>query len=145
MPDASPSVHELNDALLDESFLATLGNLKAVGLDPEAARAVLNRRREQGIRTYVARFDGETVGTASLIVEQKFIHQGGLVGHIEDVSTRSGFERRGIGKMLVEHAVAEAWKLGCYKVILCSEEANQPFYERCGFRPHEREMRIDRP
>ncbi len=145
MPDASPTVHELDDTLLDESFLTTLGNLKDSGLDPEAARAVLKRRREQGIRTYVARLDGQTVGTASLLVEQKFIHQGGFVGHLEDVATRNGFERRGIGKLLVEHAVAEAWKHGCYKVILCSEEANQPFYERCGFRAHEREMRVDRP
>jgi hypothetical protein len=30
------------------------------------------------------------------------------------------------------------------EILDCSKE-NLPFYERCGFRPHEIEMRIDRP
>ncbi len=144
--DLSPlHIQELDESTIDTDFFETLGHLKAVNLTIEAAQAILRRRVAQGIRTFVARLDDRTVGTASLLVEQKFIHEGGLVGHIEDVATRQGYEGQGIGKHLVTHAVQEAWKQGCYKVILDCNEENQPFYERCGFRAHEIEMRIDRP
>ncbi len=139
------SIHELDESTIDADFFATLGHLKAVELTIEAAQAVLRQRIAQGIRTFIARLENRTVGTTSLLVEQKFIHQGGKVGHIEDVATREGYEGQGIGKRLVEHAVREAWNQGCYKVILDCSEENRPFYEHCGFRTHEIEMRIDRP
>jgi glucosamine-phosphate N-acetyltransferase len=139
------TIQELDESTLDHEFFTTLGHLKTVNLTIEAACNILRKRIAQGIRTYVARQEHLTVGTASLLVEQKSIHSGGLVGHIEDVATREGYEGRGIGKRLVVHAATEAWRLGCYKVILDCSKENLPFYERCGFRPHEIEMRIDRP
>jgi predicted N-acetyltransferase YhbS len=83
------------------------------------------------------------IGTASLLVEQKFIHQGGMVGHIEDVSVRLGYEKRGIGTALVRHATEQARKLGCYKVILDCSEHLIPFYAALGFRCHAVQMRTD--
>lgn len=139
------TITDLDEQTIDADFFDTLDHLKSVQLTIESAQAVLRQRLAQGIRTFIARHDGRTVGTASLLVEQKFIHQGGKVGHIEDVATRKGYEGQGIGKRLLEHAVHEAWNAGCYKVILDCSEENRPFYEHCGFRAHEIEMRIDRP
>ncbi len=138
------AIRELTENLIDERFLETLGHLSSVeGLDVAGARNILRAQKAIGLRTFVA-FDGETiVGSATLIVEPKFIHAGGLVAHIEDVVVHGDAQGRGIGKALVEHATSEAKKAGCYKAILACTEANKPFYEKCGYRAHEIEMRRD--
>jgi predicted N-acetyltransferase YhbS len=66
-----------------------------------------------------------------------------MLGHIEDVSVRVGYEKMGVGTALVRHAKEQARKLGCYKVILNCAEHLVPFYESLGFRRHVAQMRID--
>jgi glucosamine-phosphate N-acetyltransferase len=132
---------EVND--LTTCFLDTLSSLAEVRLTPAEAAEILSERRRAGIRTYAARAGAEVVGTASLLVERKFIHGGGRVGHIEDVAVRRGFQKQGIGAALVRHATEQARKLGCYKVILSCFEKVAPFYEELGFRRHDLGMRID--
>lgn len=136
-------IKELTAPDLDEDFLAALASLAAVDLPPRDALPVFRARLRAGIRTYIARSDGRTVGTASLLVEPKFIHQGGLVGHLEDVAVRTDFQKQGIGAALVQHITEEARRLGCYKLILNCSEANVAFYVRLGFRRHDFGMRID--
>jgi len=97
----------------------------------------------RGIRGYVAIVDGRVVGSASLLVEEKFIHDGGLSSHIEDVAVHKDFQKQGIGAELVRFLVQEARRLGCYKVILNCREGNVPFYEKTGFHRHDVGMRID--
>ena len=72
-----------------------------------------------------------------------FIHAGGWVGHIEDVAVHRDHQKKGIGAALIRHAVDEARKLGCYKVILSCFEDRVAFYEGLGFRPHDVGLRID--
>ena len=50
---------------------------------------------------HVAIADKKIVGSTTLFIEQKFIHDGGLVGHIEDVVVRKDYEGQGIGMKLV--------------------------------------------
>lgn len=83
------------------------------------------------------------IGTASIFLERKFIHSGGLVGHIEDVSVAVEHQGKGIGKDLVNVLVERAKKLEAYKVLLDCNEDNVPFYEKLGFKKHEHSMRID--
>ena len=49
---------------------------------------------------HVAVDNNKIVGSTTLFIEQKFIHDGGLVGHIEDVVVRKDYEGRGIGMKL---------------------------------------------
>jgi glucosamine-phosphate N-acetyltransferase len=104
---------------------------------------VFESRRQAGVRTFVALEGDRVVGTASLVIELKFIHAGALCGHIEDVAVHSAFKKRNIGGKLVRHATAEAAKAGCYKVILSCFEPLIPFYENCGYRRHDVGMRCD--
>lgn len=136
-------IAELDDADLAAGFLESLASLSQVGLTPEEAISVARARRKQGITTYVARLDGRVVGTAALVVERKFIHRGGKVGHIEDVAVHREFQKRGIGTQLVAHATEEARKLGCYKVILDCFDRLAPFYARLGYKTFNVGMRID--
>jgi glucosamine-phosphate N-acetyltransferase len=136
-------IGDLEPRDLTSCFLDTLSSLAQVTLTPSDAEEILSERRQAGIRTYVARAGDEVVGTASLLMERKFIHGGGRVGHIEDVAVRRGFQKQGIGAALVRHATEQARQLGCYKVILSCFEQVAPFYEELGFRRHDIGMRID--
>jgi len=87
--------------------------------------------------------DGRVVGVTTLLVEQKLIHGGGRVGHIEDVAVSKGFEGKGVGSSLVKSAVQLAQDKGCYKVILDCKDDVVGFYEKAGFRRYEVGMRLD--
>lgn len=128
---------------LNRGFLDALRALKAVDLTDEQAIAVYRHRLKSRVRTYVALLNDRVAGTASVFIEPKFIHSGGVVGHIEDVAVHPDFQKHGIGRALVEFLLEECRKFKCYKVILDCAEGVIPFYERLGFHRWERAMRID--
>lgn len=138
-------IRKLKKEDFKKGFLEALSNLSLVDLDWKEAEKIY-KNYIQGNPVYnifVAELDGKVVGVTTLLVEQKFIHSGGKVGHIEDVATRKGFEGRGIGSALVKRVIAEAKRQGCYKVILDCSKKNIPFYKKFGFYVHETEMRLD--
>lgn len=128
---------------LTNGFLEVLSALSEVNLSVNDAGEVLRERLRTGIQTFVALAGDRVVGTASLLMEKKFIHGGSYVGHIEDVAVHRDFQGLGIGKSLIHRIQQEARNAGCYKVILNCKENNVPFYERLGFRRNEIEMRFD--
>ncbi len=138
-------LREISPADLSRCLVDTLSSLAEVGLTPQEMRQALEERMRTGIRTYVAcdQRTQEVVGTVSLLIEQKFIHRGGKVGHIEDVAVRRGFRGKGLGADLVRFATEEARRLGCYKVILNCFEPLVPFYASLGYRKHDLGMRKD--
>jgi glucosamine-phosphate N-acetyltransferase len=139
-------IRELVLADLANGFVETLGNLSDTGgLTPAAARKVLRTIRRSPLYHVLVAVgaDGRVLGATTLLVEQKFIHGGGLVGHIEDVAVRKGYEGRGVGGSLVRAAVEVAERLGCYKCILDCKEDLVGFYAGLGFRRHDVGMRID--
>lgn len=135
------TVRLLESRDFDNGFLETLRSLAPVELTPLAALVLHYERQAAGIRTWVVEADGEVVATGSLLVEKKFIHSGGVVGHIEDVAVRRDRTGQGLGSFVVEHLTAEAAKAGCYKAILNCLDHLIPFYERLGYRRHDSGMR----
>lgn len=83
---------------------------------------------------------GVIVGTASLLIEHKFIHSCGMVGHIEDVVVDASCRGMGLGRILVDTLIEMAMQRGCYKVVLDCTEKNVPFYETCGLSRKEMQM-----
>ncbi|KAF3352837.1 U3 small nucleolar RNA-associated protein 15 [Verticillium dahliae VDG1] len=77
---------------------------------------------------------GAVVGTGALIVERKFIHSLGLVGHIEDIAVAKDQQGKKLGLRIIQALDFIAEKVGCYKSILDCSEANEGFYVKCGFR-----------
>ncbi|EFW16340.1 glucosamine 6-phosphate acetyltransferase [Coccidioides posadasii str. Silveira] len=77
---------------------------------------------------------GRVVGTGSLIVERKFIHALGLVGHIEDIAIEKNQQGKKLGLRMINALDYVAAKVGCYKSILDCSEANEGFYIKCGFK-----------
>lgn len=139
----SIEIREANATDLEQGLLETLDCLADVRLTLDEAREVFRSRLRTGTRTFVAMSAGRVIGTASLMIERKFIHGGGTVGHIEDVAVHRAFQKRGIASALVEHVIGEARRVGCYKVVLGCYGELAPFYERLGFHRHDLGMRID--
>ena len=67
-------------------------------------------------------------------------------GLLEDLLVKEEHRKMGIGSTLVKEAIAEAKRLGCYKVIGTSrmERLNvHHFYEKLGLKKYGFEFRID--
>jgi len=78
--------------------------------------------------------NNKIVGTGALIVERKFIHNLGLVGHIEDIAVAKDQQGKKLGLRIIQALDFIAEKVGCYKSILDCSDANEGFYVKCGFR-----------
>lgn len=77
---------------------------------------------------------GRIVGTGALIVERKFIHQLGLVGHVEDIAVAEDQQGKKLGLKIIQALDFIAQRVGCYKCILDCSEANEGFYVKCGYK-----------
>ena len=130
------TVRPLREDDLTNGFLETLDALRpASDLAPARAAEVFRRLdRNPDCVVAVAEVDGCVVGTATLLIEHKFINQAGMAGHIEDVAVATGQQGRGIGHALIRYLLARAAEAGCYKTILDCADDVVPFYERLGFR-----------
>ncbi len=129
---------------LDRGFLETLSHLSSVDLTRAEAQNIWEARTSAGICSIVAEETGRVIGTASLMIEQKFIHRGGLVGHIEDVAVHRDHWRKGIGTSMVDYLTKMAVDKGCYKVILNCLDHLVPFYERIGYHRYDSGLRFNK-
>ncbi len=138
-------IREIEERDLGNGFLETLNFLREVGdLPTEKAKEILKKiKSDSNYKIFVAtNSEDKIVGSTTLLIEQKFTHEGGLAGHIEDVVVHGTYQRKGVGTALMKRAVEAAKEAGCYKVILDCSEKNVPFYEKLGFKKHEVEMRL---
>ena len=74
------------------------------------------------------------VGTGCVVVEKKFIHNLGSVGHIEDIVVRKDQQGKKLGLRIIEALDHISKEVGCYKTILDCSEANEGFYVKCGYK-----------
>lgn len=126
-----------------DDFLECLGAFGQTKVTRPHARLLLKSKRALGHIVLIAVKYDRVIGTATLIIEPKFLRSGSVVGHIEDVAVIEKERKNGIGKFLVERLCKIAKSKNCYKVILDCADHNMHFYEGCGFHKHENCMRID--
>ena len=88
----------------------------------------------------VLEFDNKIIGTGTILIEKKIIHNFGLVAHIEDVVIDHNFRGNNFGKKLIYELIKIAKDNNCYKIILDCNQDNINFYEKCGFKHKEYEM-----
>lgn len=91
----------------------------------------------------VALINGKVVGAATLLLEFKFIHNGGIVGHIEDVVVNQNYQGKKIGEKIMRYLLELAKTKGCYKTILDCADNVKPFYEKIGFTHNANALRFD--
>ncbi len=142
---SQPIIRKLEKEDFQKGFLNSLDTLReASNITNEKALEIFNLIQSNPNHIIVvAEINDRIVGSTTLLIEPKFIHQGGFVGHIEDVVVSKEFQGNQIGEKIVKYALEFAKKHNCYKTILnCSDEVKQ-FYEKIGFKYHSNEFRFD--
>jgi len=104
---ADVTVRQLKEEDLFNGFLESLDSLRKVSdINGEKAKKILEKiQSNPNHLIFVAIFDSKVVGSTTLIIEPKFIHKGGLVGHIEDVVVTKEKQGLGIGEKLIEFSL----------------------------------------
>ncbi|MDE1769823.1 MAG: GNAT family N-acetyltransferase [Thaumarchaeota archaeon] len=142
---SSIKIRKLQKKDLYNGFLLSLDSLrKSSHIKPKKANTIFDKiSKNPDYVIHVAIDNGKVIGATTLLIEQKFIHDGGKVGHIEDVVVRKEYQGKGVGKMIVKSLLQYAEKKGCYKTILDCTDELIPFYENLGFKRHSNSMRFD--
>eukprot|EP00056_Hartaetosiga_gracilis_P018247 m.10192 g.10192 ORF g.10192 m.10192 type:complete len:334 (-) comp6540_c0_seq1:176-1177(-) len=131
------SIRHLKKEDYNSEYLSVLAQLTTVG---ELDKELFDKRLEEAEENHtvflvIEKVDTkQVVGAATLFIEQKFIHSVGFAGHVEDVVVDSCMRGKGLGKKLIKYVSDLSCKMGCYKCILDCDDANVPFYERCGYK-----------
>lgn len=138
-------IRELKKEDIWNGFLKSLDSLKpASNIEKSKAESIFEKINTNPDHIIVvAELDGKIVGSTTLIIESKFIHNGGLVGHIEDVVVNKEFQGQKIGEKIMIYLIEIAKKHGCYKTILNCTDDVKPFYEKLGFKQVSNELRLD--
>ena len=142
---SEPIIRELKKEDIWNGFLKSLDSLKlASDIDKTKAEEVFEKiNSNPDYIIAVAEIEGKIVGSTTLLIESKFIHQGGLVGHIEDVSVDKEFQGKKIGEKIMKYLLEVSKNRGCYKTILnCTDDVKR-FYEKLGFKQVASELRLD--
>mmetsp|Transcript_123097 Transcript_123097/g.230146 ORF Transcript_123097/g.230146 Transcript_123097/m.230146 type:complete len:185 (-) Transcript_123097:138-692(-) len=151
-PGGVPEGYELRPMRRDDyrkGIVELMGQLTDVGALSEERFVAVFDSREQG-RAYqtvvVEHIDSQRLAaTATLLIEEKFVHGGASVGHVEDVVVCAVHRSKGLARLMLAALAEHARHAGCYKVILDCNEKNVGMYERCGYRRCEVQMRLDVP
>ena len=137
---------QYNDLESNSGFFEALQSLDNREIDPNKAKNLFNRiKYDDNYNVYVAEMDCVVpiVGTATLQIDRKFIHNCTPSGRIENVAVVKEFRKMGIASQLIEFLIEASRDNGCYKVSLdCSEELI-PYYQKFGFYRKSFSMRLD--
>jgi GNAT superfamily N-acetyltransferase len=118
-------------------------------LDPKEYRRNLARlSRFDGSAIFLGRLDDAAVATCTLVVIPNLTRGGAPYALIENVVTDTAHRKRGLGKAILEHAIAAAWRHGCYKVMLLTGSKRPEtleFYGEAGFEQNKTGFQIRAP
>lgn len=89
------------------------------------------------LRYFVAETEEQIVATCALALIPNLTRNLRPYGVIENVVTDPEYRRRGCATQVLRSALEDAWREGCYKVMLSTgskREETLRFYEKAGFR-----------
>ncbi|MFX0137948.1 MAG: GNAT family N-acetyltransferase [Candidatus Hodarchaeota archaeon] len=83
----------------------------------------------------IAEIDKRVVGFINFITRKTLLHSG-LSGLIDELIVSQEYQNKGIGQYLIQKAIEECKKLGCYEMEVSTEFENKKaigFYKKIGF------------
>ena len=139
------TIRELQKEDLWNGFLTSLDSLRqASDIDKDTANKIFEKINNNPDHVIVvASKDEKIIGASTLLLETKFIHKGGIVGHIEDVVVDKNYQGQKIGEKIIQYLLEYAKNKGCYKTILDCADNVKPFYEKLGFKHNANALRFD--
>lgn len=133
------------------AILSLYAQLSAGDVLPDVAAAEETWRHilaSESMTVHVAELSGVVVATCVLIVVPNLTRNQRPFALIENVVSDAAQRGRGFGKKIVQAAIAHAFALDCYKVMLMtgrSDPAVLGFYEACGFERGKTAFQIRQP
>jgi L-amino acid N-acyltransferase YncA len=98
-----------------------------------------------GHELLVAERQGEVVGTMVLLIVPNLSHGACPWALVENLVIAHGQRRRGLGKLLMDYAIARAEEAGCYRIVLSSDKRRREahrFYRSLDFEPSAHGFRL---
>ena len=117
---------EISDNL--DEYLDLINQLKFTNINLNLLKNIINKSD-----IYILLIDNKIVGSITFILEQKIIHDGKFVLHIEDLVINKEYRGKGLASKLLNYGKEYAQKNNCYKIILNCDEKLKLFYEGNGF------------
>jgi len=90
-----------------------------------------------GHELLVAEEKGEVVGSVVLLIVSNLSHGALPWALVENLVVDQRYRRQGLGRLLMEYAIARSKKAGCYKLVLNSNKERREahrFYSSLGFK-----------
>ena len=116
---------------------------------PERLAAVWDSIQQNDAIRYFGVFAGSSlIGSCTITIIPNLTRGCAPYGLIENVVTHRDYRKHGHGKAVLQAALNFAWSRQCYKVMLMTgrrDEGTFSFYEKAGFRRHEKEAFIAKP
>jgi len=119
--------------------LATIDSQAEMDWAPslDNCRQVFNAIRNMpGYELLVAEDEGTIVGTMVLLIMPNLSNGASPWTLVENLAIDAKYQRRGLGRLLMDYAIVHAKKAGCYKISLSSHKERRnahKFYRSLGF------------
>lgn len=82
---------------------------------------------------YIFLIEDKIIGSITILIEQKIIHNFGRAAHIEDLYIDENYRKKNIGSQLIQAAIDYSQQQKCYKIILDASDTLTKFYNKNGF------------
>jgi len=92
-----------------------------------------NTNKTNGNTIIVCEYMGKLIGSITILLEQKFIHNFALYAHIEDVFVSEDFRHMKIGSEMVKEALQYCKTINVFKVLLNCRKELEEFYSLNNF------------
>ena len=112
-------------------------------LDISISEEIFNKIYDEIFKTdiiFVCEIDNIIVGTAKLLIEQKYIHNLSKYGRIEDVIIKNEYRNKGIGSYMIKYIIDYCKKYKFFKVSLTCSSNIIKFYEKNNFEVYQLNM-----
>ena len=124
---------QLEESDYHKNYLQLLAQLTEVGQNTPSEFSNILAKIQSQIWVFEDTVANKIVASASIFLEQKFIHGGGIVAHLEDVVVDEGYRGAQLGQKLIANIVKKARESGAYKIIADCKTELLSFYSKNGF------------
>ena len=123
-------IREFKKEDINNGFIETLSEYWPITKITEES---LNRVLNNDNYIFVVEEDDKIVGSIILHLQYKFIHDGGIVGYIDELIMRKKYRNKLMGLKLFKQVIEKAEELGCYKIIGYCYDNTVSLAKRAGF------------
>jgi len=122
-------------------YLTLINQLSSTQITLTQVKEIIKNLPENHV-IFIMKIENNIIGSGTVLLEQKIIHSGKKVGHLEDIIIDNTYQGKGYGKKLIDFLIKYCQENDCYKVILNCQENKKLFYQKCGFEEKSIQMRI---